>query len=67
MTKLRKIAKPIWEEITDGKVTAAKWELKGSQVIFANERVSNLSPEQKEVARLRMKERQAKRGLEVTN
>lgn len=67
MTKLRKICPPIWEEVTDGKVTAAKWELKGSQVIFANERVSNLSPEQKEAARLRMKERQAKRGLEVTN
>lgn len=67
MTKLRKIAEPIWEEITDGKVTAAKWKLKGGQVIFANERVSNMSPEQKEAARLRMKERQAKRSLEDSN
>ncbi|MNW38886.1 hypothetical protein D3C74_159640 [compost metagenome] len=67
MTKLRKIAEPIWEEITGGKVTAAKWNLKGNQVIFANERVSKMSPEKKEAARLRMKERQAKRDLEVTN
>lgn len=67
MTKLRKIAEPIWEEVIEGKVTAAKWELKGSQVIFANERVSKMSPEQKEAARLRMKELQAKRDLEVSN
>lgn len=67
MTKLRKIADPVWEEITEGKVTAAKWKLKGSQVIFANERVSKMTPEQKEAARLRMKERQTKRDLEVTN
>lgn len=67
MTKLRKIADPLWEEITEGKVTAAKWELKGSQVIFANERVTNMSSKQKEAARLRMQQRHAKRDLEVMN
>lgn len=66
MTKLRKIAAPVWEEITDGKVTAAKWELKGSQVIFATERVSKMTPEQKEAARIRMQERHAIRDVEAS-
>jgi hypothetical protein len=67
MTKLRKIAAPVWEEVTDGRVTAAKWELKVSQVIFANERTSKMTSEQREAASIRMKEQLAKRNLEASN
>jgi hypothetical protein len=57
MSRLRKIAEPYWEEKKDGRVTAAKWRLKGNQVRFAVEYVSKMSPEQREAARLRMKRR----------
>lgn len=61
MTKLRKIAEPYWEEKNGGRVTAAKWKLKGNQVRFAMDSVAKMSKEQREASRQRMLERHAKR------
>lgn len=61
MTKLNRIAEPYWVEKQDGKITAAKWKLKGSQVRFAMESVSKMTDEQREASRQRMLDRHAKR------
>lgn len=62
MTKLRKIAEPIWEEKDGDRVTAAKWRLKGNQVRFSVEIVSKMTPEQRKEAKARMQRLHAKRN-----
>ncbi|MNK84427.1 hypothetical protein D3C87_1042750 [compost metagenome] len=66
MTKLRKIAEPIWEEKDDDRVTAAKWVLKSNQVRFAQETVSKMTDEQKQAASLRLQQYHQKRDEGVT-
>lgn len=61
MTRLRKISEPFWEEKEGERVIAAKWKLKGKQVSFAMERVSNMTPEQKEAAKARLQKAREKR------
>jgi hypothetical protein len=67
MTKLRKIADPIWEEKDGDRVTAAKWLLKGNQVRFTQEVVSKMTDEQKQAASLRLKEYNQKRDEIAAN
>ncbi|WP_019913195.1 hypothetical protein [Paenibacillus sp. HW567] len=67
MTKLRKIAQPIWEEKDGDRVTAAKWLLKSNQVRFAQEMVSKMTDEQKQAASLRLKHYNQKRDDNVVN
>lgn len=38
ITKLMKIAEPVWIEKEDDRISAARWELSGSQVLFAMKR-----------------------------
>jgi len=66
ITKLNKITAPFWEEVTSGKVTAARWRLNSSQVRFALERTSKPTKEQREAASIRMKQLHQKRVLEDT-
>jgi hypothetical protein len=67
MTKLRKIADPIWEEKDGERVTAAKWSLNGAQVRFAQEIVTKLTDEQKEEQRARLQEARQKRKVIIEN
>lgn len=54
LSKLRKIADPIWEEKDGERVTACKWSLRGNQVRFTKEITTKLTAEQKVEQKLRL-------------